>query len=143
MSTIYHRLPYESYLDTTGIKPALAENAMEFDHMVGRLHFLREKGMRVRTICLPHTEYQVALLPLDQGLERVALKGVRKDCTFDQDEGALWAQNKLAQDYTCHSIDLKSATDRFPRKLQLLFVRNGGLFGKLDKCLRKHCILIP
>jgi hypothetical protein len=89
MSTAYHRLPCESYLDTTGIKPALPEDAVEFDHVAGRLHFLREKRMKVRTTYLPRTEYQEALLLLDQGLERVALKGVCEDCTFNQDEGAL------------------------------------------------------
>jgi hypothetical protein len=50
-----------------------------------------------------------------------------EDCTLDQTKGARWAQKMLNQGSTLHSVDLKSATDRFPRKFQYQVAILAGL----------------
>jgi hypothetical protein len=124
-STQYSRLPYEAFLDTSGIKP---EALMEGDRQVaGILAFLTKDGAaKVRTICLPIAECQVAMLPMHRALAN-SLRNVREDCTFDQEEGAAWAHEQLSQGHTIHSVDLKSATERFPRDFQLAIARISGL----------------
>jgi hypothetical protein len=42
------------------------------------------------------------------------LRGVREDCTFDQESGVVRVQQWIKQGRTCYSIDLSAATDAFP-----------------------------
>jgi hypothetical protein len=111
-------------------KPSPIPSTFEGPHVgnvpTGKLHFLQEKGLKVRTICIPDSEFQAVLQPFHKALASY-LATLPQDCTVDQDKGAEWCKRKLAQGFTLHSVDLKSATDRFPRKLQLAFARSIGM----------------
>jgi len=81
----------------------------------GELISLFERGNKVRVIALPHAELQMALEPLHRTLNK-CLSTLPEDCTFDQEQGAIFAQNALKSRKTVHSVDLSAATDRFPLK---------------------------
>jgi hypothetical protein len=115
--------PHDSLLDTSLIKK---EPLRPFEGPVGDLAFLKERGMKLRMICVPEAEVQVVLMPLHRSLQRF-LNRFNEDCTLDQTKGAKWALKKLQQGSTLHSVDLKSATDRFPRKLQYQLAISAGL----------------
>jgi len=80
----------------------------------------------VRPICTPHAEIQVVFQNFHRALNSI-LGRIREDCTFDQEEGANWASEQLRAGKTVYSIDLKSATDRFPLWLQLKFLEKSGI----------------
>lgn len=125
METSIEILPYQEYLDASSIKPEVTTGNSWDDvpnRHSGDLAFLHESGMKTRVICMPHAELQVVFSSLHKSLAGL-LDTIPEDCTNDQESGALWAQDELSKGKTLHSIDLKSATDRFPIWLQLKFLK--------------------
>lgn len=90
-----------------------------------RLSVIRDKEGKNREIAILDYYSQQALRPLHSYLFRL-LKRIPQDCTFDH--GHSLTELKPTKGSSFHSIDLSSATDRFPIELQqhLLTV----MFGK-------------
>ena len=129
METSIEDLPYQDFLDASSIKnTAFLTDSWDDvpNRHAGDLAFLHENGGKCRVICMPHAELQVVFQPFHKALVSI-LDNIKEDCTYDQESGALWASSELAKGKTLHSIDLKSATDRFPLWLQLKFLNQSGI----------------
>lgn len=74
-----------------------------------RLTYFPDKEDKVRVIAIGDYWTQTALRPLNRYLFKI-LKKIPQDCTFDQDS----FKTKLPTHGVFYSVDLKSATDRFP-----------------------------
>jgi hypothetical protein len=98
------------------------KGTFEFEKYGGELVILPERGNKARVIAMPHAELQLALEPLHNALGSV-LQAMPEDCTFDQVEGARFAQQALQEGRVVHSVDLSAATDRFPLRLQMSVLR--------------------
>ena len=102
----------------------------------GRIGFIQEPGYKLRTVANPHPSIQVALSRLGNKVYDL-LKHVDTDCTFNQDSAVEDVQVFLNSELNTKglmSIDLSSATDRFPLDLQLSVLNqlkdNGILEGE-------------
>lgn len=105
------------------------------DLYCGRLHGIDEPAGKVRIIALVDIWTQSLLSPLHDLLFSF-LKELPNDGTFDQDKSFFRAQAKARVSKVVYSVDLSSATDRLPIKIQeeilnSLFPRSSvGLFWK-------------
>ena len=99
--------------------------------LAGQIALLQEPGAKARVIANPSTAAQVALYPLHKLLDGM-LKNMPTDCTHSQEDGANWAESKLATGHTVYSVDLSGATDNFPRSLQLSLLKSLGLSAEAD-----------
>jgi len=88
----------------------------------GEVHFLQEPGGKLRSVASPFRILQEVLRPLGNSLYGI-VQALPWDCTFDQSKAIPHIQNHLQNGLTAHSIDLSSATDRFPLDLQLTCLR--------------------
>jgi len=85
---------------------------------VGEIHASQEGGGKLRMFASPYTVFQCILYPLHFYLASVR-REVPTDCTHDQAEGARRAQEWLNSGRTVHSVDLSTATCRFPLEPQI------------------------
>lgn len=69
-----------------------------------------DKGGKIRNIAIGDTWTQLSLSPLHR-LEMKILRSLKQDFTFRQDEAVLQMLRTKCPKY---SLDLRSATDRFP-----------------------------
>lgn len=74
-----------------------------------------DKGGKTRNIAIGDTWTQLSLAPLHR-LEMRILRSLKQDFTFKQDEAVTSMLRTRCPKY---SLDLKSATDRFPIDLQI------------------------
>lgn len=92
---------------------------------VGEIHSSQEGAGKLRMFASPYTVLQCILYPLHFYLDSVRSGlptdlsdvregGVPTDCTHNQEAGALVAQRWLQDGRTVHSVDLSTATCRFP-----------------------------
>lgn len=85
---------------------------------VGELGGVMEQGGKLRIFAAPSVVLNTALVPLQSWLDKY-----REQCSWDvfknQVEGKDWAQNEMTLGKTLYSIDLSSATCRFPFEVQL------------------------
>jgi len=84
----------------------------------GAIHCIQEKGAKARVVAMPNSALQTCLRPMHKALN-IILDQLDTDCTFNQDEGAEFALRQLRDNKKVFSVDLSSATDRFPRHVQL------------------------
>lgn len=77
-------------------------------NVLRRLTVIKDVDAKSRVVAIGDWWTQSALKPLNDMLLHI-LKGIKEDCTFGQSIAPFGSRE---QDY--HSIDLKSATDRFP-----------------------------
>lgn len=103
----------------------------------GRLHGIDEPAGKVRIIALVDIWTQSIFSPLHE-LLFTFLKTLPNDGTFDQDKAFFRAQAKASVSKVVYSVDLSSATDRLPIKIQVeilnsLFPRThiGTIWGKI------------
>jgi hypothetical protein len=82
-----------------------------------RLAVKREGGGKDRVFAIADYWTQCALDPLHQRLSKI-LRTIPQDCTFDQSKGVEAIKSWTMTSNEIHSLDLSSATDRFPRSLQ-------------------------
>lgn len=75
-------------------------------------HRIQNDG-KVRFYFAPHLWVQYFMAPYAKELYG-KLRRVKRDYTFDQDAGVRYVQEMIRAGKRCHSIDLSSATDRFP-----------------------------
>lgn len=85
----------------------------------GDIHVTNEPGLKMRYFASPNKAWQRASEPLKNGLFDV-LKDIPWDCTLDQRKADSRISQFLKQGKTVYSVDLASATDRFPYWFQEL-----------------------
>jgi hypothetical protein len=78
----------------------------------GRIAFLPDKGGKTRLIAIGDYWTQSVVRPLHDSM-MATLRQIPEDSTYDQDTGVRPLLSGDVKDQ-CHSIDLTSATDRFP-----------------------------
>ena len=104
---------------------------------VGRIGFIQEPGYKLRTVANPFPSIQVALSRLGNKVYSI-LKDIPTDCTFNQEKAIEDVQeyfNSNENTSGLMSIDLSSATDRFPLFLQedvLHRLKDRGLLEEED-----------
>jgi len=92
-----------------GVKDFLSEFFPTVGKVVRKLTYFPDREDKVRVVAILDYFSQSVLKPLHNFLYRV-LKKIPQDCTFDQ--GSF--KNKLKTEDLYISVDLSSATDRFP-----------------------------
>lgn len=107
--------PFEVYLDDSSGPP-----------LIGRVCWLQERGYKLRFVASPFPVYQRLLQPLGDYL-RDYLKGIREDCTFDQEEGVRAVQGALLSGKRVYCYDLSNCSDHLPLELQLYMLRKMGV----------------
>lgn len=93
---------------------------------VGEIHAAQEGGGKLRMYAAPYTIHQILLRPIHNWIKRFR-DPLPTDCTYDQLSGATWAISKFAIGTCLHSVDLSTATCRFPLDLQLDMLEFLGL----------------
>lgn len=92
--------------------------------LFGKLSIIPDKEGKTRVIALLNYWAQCLLKPIHDQCSDI-LKVIPYDCTHNQ--GNFKNLLELKSDQKWHSIDLKDATDRFPRKIQEAVIKS--LFG--------------
>jgi hypothetical protein len=95
------------------------------ESIVGRIGFIQEPGYKLRVVANPYPIFQVLLSRFGTQLYD-KLKDMPEDCTFNQDKAVEDVQEFLNGGGRLMSIDLSSATDRFPLDLQLAIAEEMG-----------------
>lgn len=98
------------------------------DGPIGRIGVIQEQGAKARVVAMPSALLQLAFDPLHTYLEKV-------DRRAHSSTSVLWDQQKaiygltefMGQGNPAYSVDLSSATDRFPRSLSTEYLRGLGL----------------
>jgi hypothetical protein len=83
------------------------------EDVVGKIGFIQEPGLKLRSVANPYPIFQILLSRMGNTLYD-SLKRIEEDCTFDQDKGIKEIQGAMRDGIPLMSIDLSSATDRFP-----------------------------
>lgn len=105
---------------------------------VGEYDGAQEGGGKLRGFASPYTIFQLQSSPIMDWIRQFH-KVVKSDCTMDQDRGALWAQSKLNSNVIVHSVDLSTATCRFPLEPQIDMLRTLGLPENYISALEFMC----
>lgn len=105
----------------------VADKATDTDHAVGEIHAAQEGGAKLRMFAAPYLVVQCLLRPIHNWIADNFLRSVPTNCTWDQLSGAEFAQKALQQGRTVHSVDLSTATCRFPFWPQIGMLRLMGL----------------
>lgn len=105
---------------------------------VGQIYAAQEGGAKLRMFAAPFTVVQCVLSPIHDWIDRYR-RVVLTDCTYDQLSGARFAQLKMSGGSIVHSVDLSTATCRFPLGPQLDLLRNLGLESGALEALRWAC----
>lgn len=103
----------------------LLERVDPLPRLVGEIHASQEGGAKLRMYAAPHTAIQCVMSPVHDWLADM-LKTLPMNCTWDQLRGAIRAQARLKEGFV-FSLDLSTATCRFPLSVQLDMVRTLGL----------------
>lgn len=90
------------------------------NYKLSKLAFLSEGGGKTRVIAIGDYWSQQILKPLHKGIMNM-LRKLPTDGTYDQ--GAQAQRIKSRASHEAESIDLSSATDRFPRVLQKILLK--------------------
>jgi hypothetical protein len=93
----------------------------------GNIGLIQEPGGKLRSVANPFLVHQLALKPLGDALYKLA-KQLPWDCTHDQSKPLHTLQEHLSNQNIVHSIDLSSATDLFPLRVQIDLLTS--LFGE-------------
>nr|QXP49778.1 RNA-dependent RNA polymerase [carmel mito-like virus] len=94
----------------------------------GKIHVIQEGGCKPRVVAIPNSWIQLMFTPVHQVFSDIA-KGPlgRYSCMHDQTKGVHSVTRRLASGKTVSSVDLSSATDRFPLSLQTYVLRKVGM----------------
>lgn len=111
--------------------PIVAKSWSAFDMLPGTISVIQERGLKARVVAMPSSGIQVCLKPLHKALNKM-LRMLPEDCTFNHGKGAIFACDSLQKGMKLYSIDLSSATDRFPREYSLNLLRKVGLTQEAD-----------
>jgi hypothetical protein len=107
----------------------------ETSSFAGRIGFIQEPGLKLRTIANPFPSFQVALTSMGDNLLTILRDFVDEDCTFDQTKGIKEIQSYMLSHPgdELMSIDLSSATDRFPLFLQETVLDTLKAYGYINQ----------
>nr|QRW42885.1 putative replicase [Mensystermes virus] len=101
----------------------------------GKVTFLQEGGAKARVVCTPSFWVQTYFQPFHRVLSR-CVAWIESDrvsqkhglsCVLDQNKGAYLLSDWLEKRKRIFSVDLQSATDRFPLSVQLAWLKREGL----------------
>lgn len=107
-------------------------------HAVGEIHAAQEGGGKLRMYASPYTVVQCLLYPIHYWVDRYR-RLLPTDCTYNQLSGAEWAQSQLLNGVTVYSVDLSTATCRFPLKVQLDLLESLGLAESFREAIKWAC----
>lgn len=110
----------------------------EQDTNVGEIHATQEGAGKLRMYASPLSIVQCLLYPIHRWID-ARRKTLVSDCTYNQLSGALWAQEELRQGKTVYSVDLTTATCRFPLEPQIEMLRVMGLDTVFLRALEWAC----
>lgn len=96
------------------------------DIMGGRIGLIQEPGGKLRSVANPYLVHQLALKPIGDAIYKLARR-LPWDCTHDQSLPFQTLQDHLSKRAIVHSVDLSSATDRFPLSIQIDLLK--AVFG--------------
>lgn len=96
-------------------------------HAVGEIHAAQEGGAKLRMFASPYIVVQCLMRPIHFWIADNFLREVPTNCTWDQLSGAVFAQEALRAGKTVHSVDLSTATCRFPFGPQIDMLKMLGL----------------
>lgn len=95
---------------------------------VGRIVALQEQGAKARVIAMPSAHLQLAFMPLHSRLAGIAEHAFSDQSVVkDQQRGAYGVLRHLSEGKEVHSVDLSSATDRFPRDYSIQLLKELGM----------------
>lgn len=95
---------------------------------VGRIVALQEQGAKARVIAMPSVHLQLAFMPLHSRLAGIAEHAfANQSVVKDQQRGAYGVLRHLNEGKEVYSVDLSSATDRFPRDYSIQLLRELGM----------------
>lgn len=77
----------------------------------GHVAFLQQPGGKLRTICNPNRYAQHVLRPLQHAMFNHTFMKMKTNAVFCQEDGIVWAQQKLREGHELASMDLSAATD--------------------------------
>lgn len=90
--------------------------------VVGKIGFIQERGCKLRAVANPLRVHQVVLSKLYNWLSLLA-RMAPYDCSYEQEKGILWAQEKMALGTKLYAYDLSNASDTIPLADQLEYLR--------------------
>lgn len=105
---------------------------------VGEIHSAQEGGGKLRMFASPYTVVQCLLSPIHDWIDNYR-RQCPSDCTYDQASGAQFAQQMLVQGKTVYSVDLSTATCRFPLDPQMRLLKHLGLPHEYLRALNWAC----
>lgn len=112
---IYLDVIDDLYLPAMKIKE---EERNPVSESVGKISVIQEPGFKARFIANPRRVFQIFLRGLGKQCFGL-LKRLPWDCTYNQNSGVQWVQQKLASGVEVQCVDLSDATNNFPLNLQL------------------------
>jgi len=119
---------YLSFYKTAWDNEFRSEGKLEWGQINGKLSIVKDPELKRRVIAMVDYHSQFTLRPIHEGLLKLLSK-LPCDRTFSQNPYHNWDDNYNSY----HSLDLSSATDRFPIKLQeklLSYVYKDGKFAR-------------
>lgn len=93
------------FQDGVQVEEALAKHLI-----VGRIGFIQEPELKLRSVANPNRISQALTKPLADVWDS-SLSRFQTDCTYNQDAGVRWVQRKLKEGMTLAGSDMSSATD--------------------------------
>lgn len=105
---------------------------------VGKIMGLQDKGAKLRSAVQMTALLQWAFSALHKSLGGILQEATPWSCVFAQDRGGHYIIRHLSGKQVVYSIDLSSATDRFPLSLQTYFLRMVGA-GSWADALEEIC----
>lgn len=124
-----HVVPKSLRSSILGWGPITSENLDRLapsDEAIGKVFFVMEGGAKVRCVAMPNAWVQLAFRPLHSILSQLQ-ECFPESCVTDQGKGVYEALSQMKSGKYLYSLDLSSATDRLPRKLQTGLLRELGL----------------
>nr|QIS87961.1 MAG: RNA-dependent RNA polymerase [Halley virus] len=107
------------------LRQTLIESGAD-NETVGHIAFLQEKGCKARVVAVPNVWCQWLFQPLHKYLGRLA-DSKSSSCLRKQSSGADFMRFHLSNQRELSSVDLSSATDRFPLCIQRAVLEGLGL----------------
>ena len=116
---------HQRYLDRQAAPYRVPE---DYDVIGGKISFIQEPGLKLRSVANPLRIHQMALKPLGNAIYKI-VASLPWDCTFDQSKAHPHVQKALQKGSVVHSVDLSNATDFFPLDIQITVLK--AMFGDI------------
>jgi hypothetical protein len=114
-------------LSEESVQHFVLDSVEDKGYAVGEIHAAQEGGAKLRMFASPYIVVQCLMRPIHHWIADNFLRHCPTNCTWDQLSGAQFAQKALREGKTVHSVDLSTATCRFPFWPQIGMLRLLGL----------------